>query len=168
VLQERGAGPERVVGLAMPRGPELVVAVLATLRAGAAFLPLDPGQPAARLKAMAGEAKPVTVLTAADVTGARPRHEFTPVAVDPRCPACLTYTSGSTGVPKGVLLTRAGLHNRPEWPRSTASPTRTWSCTRPRPGWTWPSGSWCCPSSPAPAWSWPAPAGTATRATSSN
>jgi amino acid adenylation domain-containing protein/non-ribosomal peptide synthase protein (TIGR01720 family) len=112
VLQERGAGPEKIVGLSLPRGPELVIAVLATLRAGAAFLPLDPGQPAARLKAMAGEAKPVTVLTAADVTGARPRHEFTPVAVDPRCPACLTYTSGSTGVPKGVLLTRAGLHNR--------------------------------------------------------
>ena len=129
-LRERGAGPEKVVGIALRRSPELIVGVLATLRAGAAFLPLDPDQPAARLRTMLDEAAPILVLTSADVPDTLPADAplrtlddrlpasaavFAPAPVDPGCPAYLIYTSGSTGVPKGAVLTRAGLHNRLSW-----------------------------------------------------
>ncbi|ANW17099.1 hypothetical protein BB341_02120 [Streptomyces clavuligerus] len=62
-LVARGAGPERIVALALPRTPELVVAILAVLKAGAAYLPLDPDWPAARLRLMADDARPVLLLT---------------------------------------------------------------------------------------------------------
>jgi non-ribosomal peptide synthetase component F len=133
-LRERGAGPEKVVGIALRRSLELIVGVLATLRAGAAFLPLDPDQPAARLRTMLDEAAPMLVLTVgADVPetfDALPAATsllvlddrlptsaavFAPAPVDPECPAYVIYTSGSTGVPKGAVLTRAGLHNRLSW-----------------------------------------------------
>jgi len=81
-LRERGAGPERVVGIAARRGVELIVALLATLRVGAAYLPLDPDQPAARLRAMLDEANPVIVLGTSDVLGALPRAAGKALALD--------------------------------------------------------------------------------------
>ncbi|HTF50005.1 MAG TPA: condensation domain-containing protein, partial [Pseudonocardia sp.] len=131
-LLERGAGPERIVGVAARRGVELVIALLATLRAGAAYVPLDPDLPAGRLRGMLTEADPVVVLTTAEVAstlpalagpplllddpalGDRPTHD-PDVAVDPAHPAYVIYTSGSTGAPKGAVLTRAGLYNRLAW-----------------------------------------------------
>ncbi|WP_410618625.1 non-ribosomal peptide synthase/polyketide synthase [Amycolatopsis sp. cmx-8-4] len=137
VLIERGAGPERIVALALPRSADLVVAQLATAKAGAAFLPIDPGHPAERIAFMLADARPVLVVTrsTADPAAAEPAESADSMATvaldepglldgrsgdDPTDadrtrplrvthPAYLIYTSGSTGVPKGVLVTHRGL-----------------------------------------------------------
>ena len=62
-LRGRGCGPGRRVGLCMPRSPDLVAAVLAVLKAGAAYVPLDPDYPAARLRSMAGDAELALIVT---------------------------------------------------------------------------------------------------------
>ncbi|MFQ3563136.1 AMP-binding protein, partial [Streptomyces gramineus] len=121
VLVGRGVGPEDVVAVALPRGVELVVAVLAVLKAGAAYLPLDPEYPVARVAHMVGDAGPVLVLTAsgcgpsAEAVGSTPvllldvldvsgEPSSNPVtALVPDHPAYVIYTSGSTGRPKGVV-----------------------------------------------------------------
>ncbi|WP_037884511.1 non-ribosomal peptide synthetase [Streptomyces sp. NRRL S-646] len=120
LLAARGAAPERLVALALPRSPELVVAVLAVLKTGAAYLPMDPEYPADRLEFMLADADPVLLLTVSDVSAALPPCEIPVVTPDeasaypataPEAP-CLTgdhlayviYTSGSTGRPKGVAV----------------------------------------------------------------
>jgi amino acid adenylation domain-containing protein len=105
-LVERGAGPESFVALALPRGLDLVVAVLGVLKSGAAYVPIDPDHPEDRVAFMLSDARPALVVdrlpsvvtdTAAPVakapTGLRPEH-----------PAYAIYTSGSTGRPKGVVI----------------------------------------------------------------
>src|SRR5262249_46455569 len=62
-LIARGAGPEDIVALALPRGAELIVALVAVLKPGAAYLPLDPGYPLARIEFMLTDAAPALVLT---------------------------------------------------------------------------------------------------------
>ena len=69
VLAGRGAGPERVVAVALPRSVEIVVAELAVAKAGAAFLPVDPGYPAERVAFMLADARPVLTVTRGDVAG---------------------------------------------------------------------------------------------------
>ncbi|MEU2792834.1 non-ribosomal peptide synthase/polyketide synthase [Streptomyces sp. NPDC007100] len=117
-LVERGAGPERVVAVALPRSLELVVALLAVLKSGAAYLPVDPSHPAERTRAMLDEARPVCVLD--DPEGVRnPRPETAGAArtvpLTPSHPAYVLYTSGSTGTPKGVVVPHAGIVNRLLW-----------------------------------------------------
>ncbi|MFD7631789.1 amino acid adenylation domain-containing protein, partial [Streptomyces sp. NPDC059851] len=116
-LIARGVGPEQVVALRLPRSPELVVAVLAVLKTGAAYLPVDPDYPAARIAYMLEDARPAVVLDdLAAVTPAEEQPEHDPaVAVDPRHPAYLIYTSGSTGRPKAVVMPAAGLLNLLAW-----------------------------------------------------
>src|SRR5262249_13381636 len=125
---------ETIVGLCLERSPEMVVALLAILKAGAAYLPLDPDYPAERLAFMLGDARPLCVLTAgtaadrlpegtlllrldhpalrADLAG---RPDTAPSDRDrrqpllPGHPAYLIYTSGSTGRPKGVTVSHANL-----------------------------------------------------------
>ncbi len=131
LLRNRGVGAEDIVAVAVPRSAEMVVAVLAVLKAGAAYLPLDLAQPAARLEFVAGHAKPVLALTTADSAGLVPQS-LTAVALDsedverelatlsgarltggrvrPDQLAYVIYTSGSTGRPKGVLVSHAGAH----------------------------------------------------------
>ncbi|MCE7000690.1 non-ribosomal peptide synthase/polyketide synthase [Saccharothrix sp. S26] len=103
-----GAGPERIVALRLPRSVDLLVAELAVLKAGAAFLPVDPEYPAERIAFMLDDARPLVVLDGpVDCAGqpdANPR-----VAVRPEHPAYVIYTSGSTGRPKGVVVSHAGL-----------------------------------------------------------
>lgn len=103
VLRGRGAGPETVVALALPRGAEAIVAMLAVLKAGAAYLPLDPDTPADRLAYLLEDAGPVCVLTGTSLDG--------PPAIGPAAVAenlaYVIYTSGSTGKPKGVEVTHA-------------------------------------------------------------
>ncbi|MFE2585009.1 amino acid adenylation domain-containing protein, partial [Streptomyces sp. NPDC059378] len=116
-LIARGVGPERVVALRLPRSAELVVAVLAVLKTGAAYLPVDPDYPAARIAYMLDDARPAVVLddlAAVTPHGEPPEHDPA-VAVDPRHPAYVIYTSGSTGRPKAVVMPAAGLLNLLAW-----------------------------------------------------
>lgn len=125
-LIARGAGPDRVVGLHAGRTAELVVGVLGILKAGAAYLPLDPGQPSERLTAMVSDAAPVVVLTdQADTAGgdrplwenlakveAEGTYDEAPgIDADPTRLAYVIYTSGSTGRPKGVAVTHGSVVN---------------------------------------------------------
>ncbi len=103
-----GAGPERLVALVLPRSVELVVAVLAVLKTGAAYLPLDPDYPAERISGTITDANPVAVLRSIPDTsgspGTNPTDADRIASLDPRHPAYVIYTSGSTGRPKGVLI----------------------------------------------------------------
>nr|WP_256463669.1 non-ribosomal peptide synthase/polyketide synthase [Kitasatospora sp. SUK 42] len=116
-LIARGVGPEQVVALRLPRSVELVVAVLAVLKTGAAYLPVDPDYPAARIAYMLEDARPAVVLDElAAVTPSDEQPEHDPaVVVDARHPAYVIYTSGSTGRPKAVVMPAAGLLNLLEW-----------------------------------------------------
>ncbi|MFE4520364.1 condensation domain-containing protein, partial [Kitasatospora sp. NPDC056783] len=128
LLTEHGAAPERFVAIALERSTELIVAQLAVLKAGAAFLPVDPRYPADRIAYMLGDARPALVLTSADLadglfadspvprlliesldTAGHPAHDLTGLALTPRSAAYVIYTSGSTGRPKGVVVTHTGL-----------------------------------------------------------
>jgi amino acid adenylation domain-containing protein len=135
-LIARGAGPEKVVALALPRSVDIVVAQLAVVKAGAAFLPLDPDYPAERIGFMLTDAEPLLVLTWTELAprlptvegltvlclddrgtlsavAARPDHAPTDqdrsMPLDLAHPAYVIYTSGSTGRPKGVVVSHAGL-----------------------------------------------------------
>ncbi|MEU7876336.1 amino acid adenylation domain-containing protein, partial [Dactylosporangium sp. NPDC049140] len=103
-LRDRGVGPESVVGLQLPRGVDLVVAMLGVWKAGGAYLPLDPEYPAERLEYMIADAGVQVVIDAVD-TGAVP---FT-APVHPYQAACVIYTSGSTGRPKGTVVPHDAL-----------------------------------------------------------
>ena len=135
LLKIRGVGPESVVAVAMERGPDLVTALLAVLKAGGAYLPVDPGYPADRITFMLRDARPVCILTSETVEADLPVLFGMPTIVldgigsadtsssDPAGSADLTgalqpghaayviYTSGSTGTPKGVVVTHAGAVN---------------------------------------------------------
>ncbi|GIJ19742.1 non-ribosomal peptide synthetase [Micromonospora lutea] len=133
-LVAAGAGRDRIVALALPRSVDLVVAVLAVIKAGGAYLPLDLDHPPLRIAGIVDEARPVVLLTqsaqASRLTGldvpvwtldtcddrlaAMPttRPEVTHAPDDA---AYVIYTSGSTGQPKGVINTHRGLRNRLLW-----------------------------------------------------
>lgn len=138
LLMAHGVGPERVVALALPRSLEMVVAILAVHKAGAAYLPLDPDFPSDRLAYMLEDARPVCLITVRQVAsklpdcGAAPRLVLDePGTIDrlmqqadrnpgnadrsgclsPLTPAYVLYTSGSTGRPKGVMVTFGNLTN---------------------------------------------------------
>ncbi|MFJ9178092.1 amino acid adenylation domain-containing protein [Streptomyces sp. NPDC102360] len=124
-LLARGVGPETLVGLGLERGIELIPALLGILKSGAAYLPLDPANPADRLSYIVGDAKaPVVVTTAAhadlfdvevllldtdaELIGAQPSSNPV-VAGSPENLIYTIYTSGSTGRPKGVALTHSNV-----------------------------------------------------------
>ncbi|MGC4894865.1 amino acid adenylation domain-containing protein [Micromonospora sp. DT31] len=133
LLRARGVGPESVVAVGLPRGVDLVVALLAVLKSGAAYLPLDPDHPADRIRYVLDDAAAVLLLTdsptaarlpadggaarlllddpgaAADVDRA-PRHAPEPLGT-PLDAAYVVYTSASTGPAKGVVVTHAALAN---------------------------------------------------------
>jgi amino acid adenylation domain-containing protein len=133
-LSSLGAIPGNIVGLCLERSVEFVVAALAVLKAGAAYLPLDTKTPADRLKmmlrdaqasvvvaqpallaALAGSARQVVVLDrCADEIG-RCSRDSLPVQVTPECLAYVIYTSGSTGTPKAVAVGHDGLLNLVAW-----------------------------------------------------
>ncbi|MFE2219587.1 amino acid adenylation domain-containing protein [Streptomyces canus] len=118
VLVERGAGPGRVVAFALPRSVDLAVAVLAVLKAGAAYLPLDPEHPAERTSYLLSDADPVCVIAREPVDAACPHVSPDVTPADPTAelpearpadPAYLIYTSGTTGRPKGVVVEHRNL-----------------------------------------------------------
>ncbi len=127
-LRRLGAGPESRVGLLLERSDELVVALLAVLKAGAAYLPLDPSLPRQRLAAMLSDAGARHLLTENGTYDLPRRSSLQRIDVDgtdilenpdiPPIPrhhaeslAYLIYTSGSTGRPKGVEVSRGALDN---------------------------------------------------------
>ncbi|GAB35013.1 non-ribosomal peptide synthetase [Gordonia otitidis] len=109
-------GTEAIVAIALPRGVDLIVALLAVMRSGAAFLPLDPGFPADRNAAAIADASPVAVLEQGDdgisLRRLDGRSDTAVSGTDNRDGAAyLIYTSGSTGTPKGVVIPRRALAN---------------------------------------------------------
>ncbi|MEY9878308.1 amino acid adenylation domain-containing protein, partial [Streptacidiphilus sp. MAP12-33] len=131
-LVAQGVGAESVVAVAMERGLDLVVALLAVWKAGAAYLPVDPSAPVDRIAFMVRDSGAVMLLGLDDVVGDMPAGRVRVVALDdPRVQAFVAgqessapvvrvgpldlawviYTSGSTGVPKGVGVAHAGAVN---------------------------------------------------------
>ncbi|MGD0774761.1 MAG: amino acid adenylation domain-containing protein [Candidatus Solibacter sp.] len=125
-LRESGVGPEDLIGVCLARSPEAVVAILAVLKAGAAFLPLRPDLPLERLAGMAADARPKLVIAAPEDRGkleslglgvlslaAEPEGPAPdpPCAATPARTAYVIYTSGSTGRPKAVALAHRALVN---------------------------------------------------------
>ncbi|MEV0370842.1 non-ribosomal peptide synthase/polyketide synthase [Streptomyces sp. NPDC050636] len=136
LLVARGAGPEHIVATAVPKSPELAVTVLAVMKSGASYLPVDTEYPAERIAYMLADASPTLVVTTQDVRPHLPRTTGTPVlvldtpatvadlgahgsadltdadraaALLPDHPVYVIYTSGSTGTPKGVVVRHGGL-----------------------------------------------------------
>jgi len=121
-LIAQGAGPEQLVAVALPRSVELVIAILAVLKAGAGYLPVDPDFPPARIASLLTEAHPVLVLddphTITDPGSypqTNPTNRDRRTVLRPEHPAYVIYTSGSTGRPKGVLMTQRAVVNHMLW-----------------------------------------------------
>ncbi|MFI9795327.1 amino acid adenylation domain-containing protein, partial [Streptomyces leeuwenhoekii] len=135
LLAERGAGTETLIALALPRSADAVSAMLAAGKAGAAYLPLDPGQPGTRLATVLADARPALLVTTTETLAATPALTEADIplllldtddtraalstrpAGPPPAPgrahdaAYVVYTSGSTGRPKGVVIEQHSLVN---------------------------------------------------------
>ncbi|WP_405167764.1 non-ribosomal peptide synthase/polyketide synthase [Nocardia sp. NBC_01499] len=124
VLTPRGVGPDGVVAVALPRSIELIVALLGVLKAGGAYLPIDPGYPSDRLTFVLADAAPVVVVTDPATANTLPHNEVPQlyleatgdrteldriIPIRPQNLAYVIYTSGSTGVPKGVGITHRNV-----------------------------------------------------------
>jgi amino acid adenylation domain-containing protein len=138
-LRGLGVGPETRVALCLERGPELAVAALAVLRAGGAYLPVDPAYPADRIAFLLEDSGAVAVLTTAALAervqgfggeivavdaagendtadpGALSHSRTFALSHSPDSAAYVVYTSGSTGRPKGVVVTHGALLNLVRW-----------------------------------------------------
>ena len=139
-LIDLGVGPESLLGIALERSTEMIVALLGTLKAGAAYLPLDPDYPEARLAHILTDAAPALVLSSSALRSRLPGMvevlsldtTKTKALIDEAAPhnptdaeriqplnthnsAYVIYTSGSTGTPKGVVVTHAALVNHMLW-----------------------------------------------------
>src|SRR5579884_1106912 len=135
-LIRRGVGPEKLVGIALERSPEMVIAIVAVWKAGGAYVPLDPEYPKARLEYMVRDAQPQVMVTTEKLRSQLPEssgvelicldaeemqaelsHSATHNHKDgdrsqpllPEHPAYVIYTSGSTGTPKGVVVTQRNV-----------------------------------------------------------
>ncbi len=138
-LQAQNVSPDTLVGVCLPRSPDLVVALLATLKSGAAYLPLDPSYPPERLAFMLQDAQAPLLLTTSSLAAtlapaSLPHTRFVPLdaagpalepfpeddplsSVTPANLAYVIYTSGSTGKPKGAMISHRGLVNYLTWTR---------------------------------------------------
>ncbi|SHM68904.1 non-ribosomal peptide synthase domain TIGR01720/amino acid adenylation domain-containing protein [Streptomyces yunnanensis] len=128
-----GVGPEDLVALALPGVAGMVVAMLAVLKVGAAYLPVDPAYPAARIRYLLEDARPKLLITDSVVREQLPSIDLPFVVMDDSAswsfghasgpggavsvagPAYVIYTSGSTGRPKGVVVTHASVVSHMAW-----------------------------------------------------
>src|SRR3569833_1152737 len=132
-LRALGAKRHKRIGICLERSPEMVIAVLAVLKTGAAYVPLDPTYPQARLRMMLADADPVVLVTTEKVSTSKTPHAAQPLFIeeqsdsaegyeasyiDPDDVAYVIYTSGSTGMPKGVLVTHGNVSNHLAWRQS--------------------------------------------------
>lgn len=138
-LRGLGAGPGTIVAVGLPRSAALVVSLLAVVKAGSAYLPLDPDHPDERIRMMLHDARPVCVLSDPELCTRLADGEFRLVTPDglladateaagglledgpalwPQHAAYVIYTSGSTGRPKGVVVSHAAIDNRLRWMQS--------------------------------------------------
>ena len=124
-LVERGAGPGQYVALLLPRSAQAIVAMLAVLKCGAAYVPMDAAHPDARISFMLADAAPIAVITDAELRPRLEGHDLPIIDIhDPAIEAApvsglalpgadeiayLIYTSGTTGVPKGVAISHRNL-----------------------------------------------------------
>ncbi|ORA07585.1 non-ribosomal peptide synthetase, partial [Mycobacterium arosiense] len=124
-LAAAGAGPGQIVALLFSRSAEAVASILAVLKTGASYLPIDPSSPDTRIDFMLGDARPVVGVTIADLAERFERHGVTVIDVDdprigsypsaglsgpdPEDVAYVIYTSGTSGVPKGVGITHRNV-----------------------------------------------------------
>ncbi|HWB85710.1 MAG TPA: amino acid adenylation domain-containing protein [Bryobacteraceae bacterium] len=134
-LKARGAGPDTLVGVCLPRSLDLVIAILGVLKAGAAYVPLDPGYPAERLGYMISDSRMPVLLTLRSLAATLPKQDgvslicldddaigipaqpdWEPASLAmPHHLAYVIYTSGSTGRPKGTMIPHRGLTNYLWW-----------------------------------------------------
>ena len=136
-LLAMGAGPDRRIAICLERSAEMVIALLAVLKAGSAYVPLDPSSPPERLAYMLADSAPLALLTSAgaraclpaqtapllvvdsasvaEVQMAHPNPQPATLGLEARHLAYLIYTSGSTGMPKGVMVEHGGLRNYLQW-----------------------------------------------------
>ena len=135
-LAARGVAPERPVGLFLERDIDMVVAIYATLKAGGAYMPLDPDYPSERIAFMIDESVPAVVLTQSHLEARLPETNAPTLVLDssqvrealavesadapapraaPNNLAYIIYTSGSTGRPKGVMIEHEAICNRLFW-----------------------------------------------------
>ncbi|NVJ28107.1 amino acid adenylation domain-containing protein, partial [Myxococcus sp. AM011] len=146
LLRQHGVTPGSSVGICLDKSLDMAVAVLASLKAGASYLPLDPNYPSERLAFMLEDSSAPVVLshsslraslpaestarlvlvdTEADALSAQPPHA-PQLALSPESPAYVIYTSGSTGRPKGVALPHRALSHLLSWQlRQSAKPSAT-------------------------------------------
>jgi len=131
-LRALGAGPETRVGVCLARTPDSIAALLGVMKAGAAYVPLDPNHPPARLATVLADADAVAVVTAPELAERLPADlplvvldaretadegaaEDAAVSIDPTSLACVLYTSGSTGTPKGVMIEHGAVASLLRW-----------------------------------------------------
>ncbi len=138
-LHEAGAGQDRCIGLLLERSARFIVAALAVMKSGAAYVPLDPTTPVDRVAAILGDAGAIVLLTDSRMASSLPAGPWrvmeldipakispiplTKVEPDPKSLAYVIYTSGSTGQPKGVEITHASLCNLIDWHQSAFAVT---------------------------------------------
>ncbi len=130
-LQQRGVGPDVLVGLCMERSLEMVVGLLATVKAGGAYVPLDPDYPPDRLAFMLQDTQMPILLTQQHLCARLPQHDAHVICLDtdwnflaheprenpasgagPENLIYIIYTSGSTGRPKGVMMQHRAVCNQ--------------------------------------------------------
>jgi amino acid adenylation domain-containing protein len=139
LLQTQGVGPESIVAVCLKRSIDLVVALLGVLKAGAAYLPIDPSYPTERIQWLLADADTAVCLTHSTLATHLPTGSLSTVLfldqsdyilsllssenvqtpLQPDNLAYLIYTSGSTGQPKGAMITHGGLANYLDWALET-------------------------------------------------